>query len=85
MSRPSQVDLKPNGKFIKVNRDIHKGKRVNIVFYILHIIDNNLITLLGIDKILVMGHDPSVQRRCIRLFESSQSCMRCGRGRDELY
>ena len=37
-------------RFIKVNRDIHKGKRINIVFYILHIlaiVDNNPITLLG--------------------------------------
>ena len=46
-------------ELIKVNRDIHKGKRVNIVFDILHIGSNSLITLMRTGKILVMGHDPT--------------------------
>ena len=49
------------GELIKVNRVIHKCKRVNIFFDILHIIGNSLITLLRTDKILVMGHDPSIE------------------------
>ena len=49
-----------DGELIKVNRDIHKGKRVNIVFDILHIVDNSLITLLRTDKILAMGYDSPV-------------------------
>ena len=48
-----------DGELIKVNRDIHKGKRVNIVFDILHIVSNSMITLLRTGKILAMGHDPS--------------------------
>ena len=73
-----------DGELIKVNRDIHKGKRVNIVFDILHIVSNSLITLLRTGKILAMG-DPSERRRGISLFESSLSRRRCGGGRDELY
>ena len=73
------------GELIKVNRDIHKGKRVNIVLDILHILGNSLITLLRIGKILAMGHDPSVRRRGILLFESSPCITRCGGGRDKLY
>ena len=72
-------------KLIKVNKDIHKGKRINIVFDILHIVGNGLITLLRTDKILVMGHDPSVRRRGIRLFESSSCNTRSGGGRDKLH
>ena len=49
-----------DGELIKVNRDIHKGKRVNIVFDILHIVGNSLIALLRTGKILAMGHDPPV-------------------------
>ena len=48
-----------DGELIKVNKDIHKDERVNIVFDILHIVDNSLITLLGTCNILAMGHDPS--------------------------
>ena len=55
------------------------------MFDILHIADNSPITLLRTGKILVMGHDPSGRRRGIRLFESSPSRMRCGKGRDELH
>ena len=33
-------------EFIKVNKDIHKGKRVNIMLDILHIVGNSPITLL---------------------------------------
>ena len=47
-------------ELIKVNRDIHNCKRVNIVFDILHISGDSLITLLGIDKILAITHDPSM-------------------------
>ena len=64
-------------ELIKVNRDFHKGKRVNIVFDILHIVGNSPITLL-IGKILMMGHDPSARRKGIRLFENSSCNTRCG-------
>ena len=74
-----------DGELIKVNRDIHKGKRVNIVFHILNIISNSLTTLLRTSKILAMGHDPFARRRGIRLFGSIPSRMRCGEGRDELH
>ena len=30
-----------DGELIKVNRDIHKGKRVNIAFDILHIVNDS--------------------------------------------
>ena len=62
-----------DGELIKVNRDIHKGTRVNIVFDILHIVDNSPITLLRTRKILAMGHDPFERSKGIRLFESSPS------------
>ena len=65
-----------------MNRDIHK---VNIVFDILHIIGNSPITLLKIGKILGMVHDPSVQRRDIRLFKISSCSMGSGGGRDKLH
>ena len=45
---------------MKVNKDIHKGKRVNIVFDILHIVGNSPITLLRTDKIQAIGYNPSV-------------------------
>ena len=48
-----------NGELIKVNINIHKGKRVNIVFDISHIGGDCQITLLGTGKILEMGHDSS--------------------------
>ena len=50
-------------KLIKVNRDIHKSKRVNVGLNIFHIVDSSLITLLMAIKILAMGHDPSARRR----------------------
>ena len=74
-----------DGELIKVNRDIHKGKRANIVFDILHIVDNSPFTLLRAGKILVMGHDSSTRRRGIRLFESSPCNTRSGGGRDKLH
>ena len=55
------------------------------MFDILHIVGNSLITLLRTGKILAMGHDLFVGMRGIHLFESSLSCTRCGRGRDELH
>ena len=69
----------------KSNRDIYKGKRVNIVFDILHIVGNSSITLLRTSKILAMGDGSSVQMRDIHLFKSSQSRARCGGGRYELH
>ena len=48
-----------DGELIKINNDIHKGKGVNIVFDILHVIGNGPITLLRTGKILAMGRDPS--------------------------
>ena len=84
MSRAKSVQ-NTDGELIKVYRDIHKGKRVNIVFDILHIIGNSPIILLRIGKILVMGHDLFAQRRGIRPFESSLSRTRCGGSRDELH
>ena len=57
-----------DGELIKVNREIHKGKRVNIVFDILHIVGNSPITLMRTGKILAMGHDSSAGMRGIRLF-----------------
>ena len=60
-----------DGELIKVNIDIHKGKIVNIVFDILHIVGSSLITLLRTIKILEMGHYPSARRRGIRLFKIS--------------
>ena len=74
-----------DGELIKVNRDIHKGKRVNIVFDILHIVDNSLFTLLRTGKILAMSHDSSTRRRGIRLFESSPCNTRSGGGTDKLH
>ena len=74
-----------DGELIKVKRDIHKDKKVNIVFDILHIVGNSPITLLRASKILVMGHDPTAQMRGIRLFESSPNHTRCGGSRDELH
>ena len=55
------------------------------MFDILHILGNSLITLLRTGKILALGHDPSVRRRGIRIFESSPCSMRCGGGRDKLH
>ena len=71
-------------ELIKVKRDIHVGKKVNIAFDILHVVDNSPITLLRTGKILVMGHDLTTQRRGICIFESSPNHTRCGGGRDEL-
>ena len=71
--------------YVRVNKDIHKSTRVNIVLDILHIVGNSLITLLRASKILAMDHDPSVRRRGICLFESSPRNLRCGGGRDKLH
>ena len=53
------------------------------MFDILHILGNSPSTLLRIGKILAIGHDLSVQRRDIHLFESSPCSTRCGGGRDK--
>ena len=74
-----------NGELIKVNRGIHKGKRVNIVFDILHILSNSSITLLRTNKIMTMGHDPSARRTGLRLFESRPCSTRCSGSRDKLH
>ena len=74
-----------DGQLIKVNRDIHESKRVNVVFDILHIGCNSSITLLRVDKILAMDHDPSSRRRGIYLLESSPPSSRSGGGRDKLH
>ena len=55
------------------------------MFNILHIVGNSIITLLMTNKIVAMGHDLSVRRRGICLFESSPSRKRYGGGRDELH
>ena len=73
-----------DGELIKVNRDIHKSKRVNVVFDILHIGGNSMIILLKADKVLAMDHDASARRRGIHLFESSPRSSRCCGGRDKL-
>ena len=57
-----------DGELIKVSKDIYKGNKVNIMFDILHIVGNSLITLLRIGKILAMGHDLSTRRRCTYVF-----------------
>ena len=54
-----------NGQLIKVNRDIHESKGVNVVFDVLHIGCNGSITLLSASKILAMGHDLSSRMRGI--------------------
>ena len=71
-----------NGELIKVNRDIHKSKRVIVVFDILHIVGNSTINLLRANKIIEMDHDPSTRRRGIHLFESGPHSPRCDGGRD---
>ena len=48
-----------DGEFIKVNRNIYKSKRVNVVLDIFHIVDNSPITLLRVGKILSMDNDSS--------------------------
>ena len=45
-----------DGELIEVNRDIHKGKKINIAFDILHIVGNSSVTLLRTGKILTMDH-----------------------------
>ena len=85
LSRPGQGRSRHKWRAHQSQPRIHKSKRVNTVFDILHILGNSLITLLRIDKILVMGYDPSARRRGIRLFESSPYSMRYGGGRDKLH
>ena len=74
-----------DGELIEVNKDMHKSKIVNVVFDILQIVGNSLITLLRAGKILAMDHDPSTRRRGIVLFESGLCSPRCGGGRDKLH
>ena len=74
-----------DGELIKVIRDIYKSKRVNVVFYILHIISNSLITLLRTGKILAMDYDWSTQRREAYVFSRVVHAARCGGGRDKLH
>ena len=72
-------------EFIKVNRDIHEIKRVNVVFDILHVFYYGSITLLRTSKILAMDHDPSEGRRGICLLEGSPQSPRCGGGGEKLH
>ena len=74
-----------DGELIKVNKDIRKSKIVNVVFDILHIVSNRMITLLMAGKILAMDHDPSTRMRGIRLFKNGPRSLRCGGGRDKLH
>ena len=74
-----------DGQLIKVNRDIHESKGINVVFDILHIGFNGSITLLRAGKILAMDHDLSLRRRGICLLESSPRNPRNDGGRDKLH
>ena len=58
---------------------------LNVAFDILHIVGNSSVTLLRTDKVLGMGHDPSMQRKSISLFRGSPCSMGRGRGRDKLH
>ena len=73
------------GQLIKVNRDIHESKGVNVVFDILHIGYSGSITFLRAGKILTMDHDPSSRRRDICLLKSNPRSPRSGGGRDKLH
>ena len=64
--------------------DIHESKRVNVVFDILHVLCNGLITLLRTRKIMVMDHDSSAGGRDICLLEGGPRSLRCGGG-EKLY
>ena len=55
------------------------------MFDIFHTVDNSLITLLRVGKILAMDHDQSVRRRDIHLLESGPRKSRCGGSRDKLH
>ena len=72
-------------ELIKVNKNIHKSKRVNVVLEIFHIDENSLITLLRADKVQAIDHDASARRRGIPLFKSSPLSSRCCGGRDKLH
>ena len=74
-----------DGELIKVNKNLHNSKRVNVVFDILHIGGNSSITLLRVGKVLAMDHDTSALGRGIRLFKSSPHNPRCCGGRDKLH
>ena len=65
--------------------DIHKSKRVNVVFDILHVFCNGLITLLRTGKIMVMNHHLSVGRRGICLLEGGPRSPSCGGGGEKLH
>ena len=71
-----------NRDLIKVNRDIHESKRVNVMFDILYVFCNSSITLLKTGKILAMDHDLSTRGRGICLLEGDSRSPRCG-GRGE--
>ena len=72
-------------ELIKVNREIHESNKVNVVFDILHVLCNGLITLLRIGKILAINHDPPAGGRGVCLLEDSPHYPRCGGGRDKLH
>ena len=72
-------------ELIKVNGDIHKSKRVNVVFDILHVFCNGPITLLRTGKILAMDHDLSAGGRGICLLEGGPRSSRCGGGGEKLH
>ena len=72
-------------ELIKVNGDIHESKRVNVVFNILHVFCNGSSTLLRIDKILAMDHDPSAGGKGICLLEGGPCSSRCGEGGEKLH
>ena len=74
-----------DGQLIKVNKDIHESKGLNVMFYILLIGYNGLITLLRASKILAMDHDQSSRRKGVCLLDSSPPRPRSGGGRDKLH
>ena len=65
-------------ELIKVNRDIHESKRVNVMFDIMHVFCNGSITLLRTDKILAMGYDLFARGRGICHLEGGPCSPRCG-------
>ena len=72
-------------ELIKINGDIHESMRVNVVFDILNVFCNGLITLLRTGKILAMDHDPSVRGRGICLLEGGPHSLRYGGGGEKLH
>ena len=72
-------------ELIKVNMDIPERKRVNVVFDILYVFGNGLITLLRTGKILAMDHDPSARVRGLCLLEGGPFSLRCCGGGEKLH